>query len=251
MNHETRWPRMAGAALAVALVASPAAMAQTGSAEGPAAQRAVLGSDSDEGTRDVAFEHMLQRYHTTYKLGPGDEIAVRVVGEPDYTLESVKVSPFGNAYHPLLGDVRVAGMTVEEATAKFREELGEYIISPRVSVALVEAHSAKVGVLGEVTKPGILTMAGPMTVFDAIAASGGVTYYGAKHDVTVLRQVGGGETRTISVDVKSIMEGKAEPFANFALQPGDTVIVHGNKKKTLSFITSLTGFSSFLTFVGR
>ena len=254
MYDVTRWsriagPALAGAALVVALAVAPAS-AQSKAGEEPAPQRVVLDADETD-TRDLSFEHMLQRYHTTYKLGPEDEVAIRVVGEPDYTIESAKVSPFGNVYHPLLGDVRVAGLTVEEATARFREELGEYIVAPRVSVALLEAHSAKVGVLGDVTKPGILTLAGPMTVLDAIAASGGVTYYGSRSDVTVLRQLGGGETRTISVDVKRIMEGKAGPLENIALQPGDTVIVHGNKKKTLSFVTSMTGFASFLTFVGR
>lgn len=251
MIHQPRRLRLAGALLAAIVAAAPAAEARPGQDGAAAPGRTQLGSGPAAPAPDVHFEHMLQRFHTTYKVGPEDEIAIRVVGEPDYTLERAKVSPFGAVYHPLLGDVEVAGLTVPQVTDKLRDELTEYIISPRVSVSLVEARSAKVGVLGDVTKPGILLMERPMTVLDAISASGGFTDFGKSTDVTVLRQLGAGQTRTISVNVKRILEGKADPYENFALQPGDTIVVHGNKKKTLAMITSLTGFATFLTFVGR
>ena len=61
---------------------------------------------------DQFFKGIYQEFYNTYRLGPADEIAIRVTGQPDYTLERVKVSPTGVVYHPLLGDVEVAGMTV-------------------------------------------------------------------------------------------------------------------------------------------
>ena len=89
-----------------------------------------------------------------------------------------------------------------------------------------------------------------MAVMDAIAASGGVTDLGSKSNVTMLRQTGNdGTMRTMKVNVKRIMEGKADPEENVILQAGDTVIVHGNFKKTLSTITSLAGFGSFVRLV--
>jgi polysaccharide biosynthesis/export protein len=250
-----RWPcrlprllAVSSLGLAVLIALTPAgASAQSD----PTDKRTRLDAPSGAAAPDAAFDHMLERFHTTYKLGAGDTIAVRVVGEPDYTVERAEVSPFGDVFHPLLGDVRVAGLTVPQAKERLREELGEFIVNPRVSVALVEARSAKVGVLGDVTHPGIITMERPMTVLDAIAASGGFTDFGSKRDVTVLRQLGEGQTRTITVDVKRVLEGKAEPGENFALHPGDTIVVHGNKKKALATITSLAGFGSFLTFIRR
>src|SRR5215470_8621324 len=52
---------------------------------------------------DQFFKGIYQEFYDTYRLGPADEIAIRVAGQPDYTLEKAKVSPTGNIYHPLLG----------------------------------------------------------------------------------------------------------------------------------------------------
>ncbi len=198
---------------------------------------------------DAYFKTIYRDFYNTYKLGPADLIAVRVLGQPDYTLEKVQVSPVGRIYHPLVGDVDVAGLTINRVTEKLTIQLGEFIREPKVSVSLIEANSAKIGVLGDVNHPGIVLMARPMAVMDAIAASGGVSDLGSKSNVTVLRQVGDGTMRTMKVNVKRIMEGKAGPEENVILQAGDTVIVHGNFKKTISTITSLAGFGSFVRLV--
>ena len=159
------------------------------------------------------------------------------------------MSPVGRIYHPLIGDVDVAGLTITRATEKLTLQLGEFIRDPKVSVSLIEANSAKIGVLGDVTRPGILLMARPMSVLDAIAASGGVTDLGSKSNVTILRQEGNGAMRTVNVNVKRIMEAKANPEENLILQAGDTIIVHGNLKKKLATITSLTGFGYFVRLI--
>src|SRR5262249_41578732 len=181
--------------------------------------------------------------------GPADEIAIRVTGQPDYTLERVKVSPTGSVYHPLLGDVEVAGLTIPQLIERMTKDLSEYLIDPKVSATLLEANSAKIGVLGDVLHPGILIMNKPMTVMEAIAASGGVTDTGDKSGVIVLRQSPDGHAQTLKVNVKRIYEGKAGSEENIALQAGDTVIVNGNKKKKASYILSLAGFGSFVSLI--
>jgi polysaccharide biosynthesis/export protein len=200
---------------------------------------------------DPYFKNIYRDFHETYKLGPEDEIAIRVVGQPDYSLERVQVSPFGRVYHPLIGEVDVAGMTVRQATERLTLNLSDFIINPKVTLSLLTANSAKVGVLGDVTRPGIIVMAKPMTILDAISASGGVTDYGSKSNITVLRPVGEGRLQTMKVNVKRILEGKATAEENVTLVAGDTVIVHGNFRKTLATITSLAGFGYFLRSVSR
>jgi polysaccharide biosynthesis/export protein len=248
MTTQTIGTWLAAAALALAWGAT-AARAQQGATGGPGDGRTRLDAPAGRVEPDEAFAHMLERFAAVYKLGPGDEIAVRVTGEPDYTLEHAKVSPFGTVYHPLVGDVQVAGLTTGQAAERLEGELGEYIIKPRVTVALLDAHSAKIGVLGDVAQPGVVAMTQPMTVLDAISAAGGFTDFGSKRDVTILRQISEGRTRTFDVDVKRILDGKADPGENVALQPGDTIVVHGNKTKTLARITSLAGFGTFLSFI--
>ncbi len=155
----------------------------------------------------------------------------------------------GRIYHPLLGDVEVAGLNVEQVTAKLSTQLSQYIINPKVSVSLLEAKSAMIGVIGDVTRPGIVVMARPMTVLDVLSTSGGITSLGSQSNVTVLRQLGGGRTSTMKVNVKRIVEGKANAEENISLQAGDTVIVHGNKMKKIASITSLLGFGQFVGFI--
>jgi len=198
---------------------------------------------------DRLFKDIYQEFYDTYRLGPTDEIAIRVTGQPDYTLERVKVSPTGIVYHPLLGDLEVAGMTVPRLIERLTKDLSEYLINPKVSVALLEANSAKIGVLGDVARPGILVMSRPMNVLEAILASGGFAETGNKSGVTVLRQTRDGRAQTLKVNVKRILEGKAQPEENIKLKAGDLVLIHGNAKKKLNSVMSLAGFGSFLSFI--
>jgi polysaccharide export outer membrane protein len=213
---------------------------------GAAGRTSAAGEISED---EQYFRDIYREFYETYRLGPADEIAIRVTGQPDYTLERAKVSPTGSVYHPLLGDVEVAGMTVPQLIKRLTRDLSEYLIDPKVSAALLEANSAKVGVLGDVIHPGILIMNKPMSVLEALTASGGVADTGDKSGVIVLRQTRDGRAQTFKVNVKRILQGKAGPEENVALQAGDTVIVNGNTKKKLSYILSLAGFGSFLSFI--
>lgn len=202
-----------------------------------------------EGTEEQVFRDVYRKFHESYKLGPNDEIAVRVQGQPEYSLEKIKISPVGRIFHPLLGDVEVAGRTVPQLIEELTKELSEFLLNPKVSISLLETKSAKIGVLGEVVHPGILVMNEPMKVLDAITAAGGFTDFGSKSNVIVYRQSEAGKISAQEVNVKELLAGKATQ--NLELQPGDTVVVNGNAKKKLATITSLTGIGSFMTILGR
>jgi protein involved in polysaccharide export with SLBB domain len=212
----------------------------------PPAQTPSIAAGGGSAADDQMFKDIYREFYNTYKLGPADEIAIRVVGQPDYTLERVKVSPTGSVYHPLLGDLQVAGLTITQLVDRLTKDLSEYLINPKVSASLIEANSGKVGVLGDVQHPGILVMNKPMNVLDAISASGGFADTGDRSAVNILRQTADGRAQTMKVNIKRVLEGKAGAEENITLQPGDTVIVNGNAKKKLAFIMSMTGFGNFL-----
>jgi polysaccharide biosynthesis/export protein len=196
------------------------------------------------------FDAIYRNFYDNYRLGPGDEIAIRVAGQPDFTLEHVKISPIGRIYHPLGGDIPVARLTIDQLTTRLTSAFSEYILKPSVSVELLAAQSAKIGVLGDVVRPGIVVMAEPMTVLSAITASGGVSDTGKKSEITLLRQSDEGGLRIVTVNLKRILEGKADPEQNLTLRAGDTLIVHGNLRKKIGIITApLWNFSQFLYLV--
>ncbi|MGE0887470.1 MAG: polysaccharide biosynthesis/export family protein [Blastocatellales bacterium] len=204
-------------------------------------------SNADSG--EELFQSIYRNFYETYRLGPGDVIAVRVYGQPDYALPQAKISPVGRIYHPLVGEVEVAGFTVGQLEKKLTEDFSEYVREPKVTVSLEEAQSAKVGVLGEIKSPGIVIMARPMTVLEAISDRGGFTDTAKKNPVLILRQLGGGRTETIKVDVKKILEGKADPEENMMVRAGDTIIIDSNLRKKLTSVMAVAGFAQFLTFI--
>ncbi|MFN0085103.1 MAG: polysaccharide biosynthesis/export family protein [Blastocatellia bacterium] len=195
------------------------------------------------------FETMIRSFQENYRLGPADEIALRVKGDPQYSIEKTKVTPTGSIYHVLLGDVQVIGMTLDQARDYLTRELREYLKDPIVTISLLEAVSAKFAVFGDVNHSGVYAMARPMNVVDAIGAAGGFAITGSQDNVEVIRQSADGSVQTKRVNVKLILKGKAKADENIALQPGDLVVVHGNFTKTLGKITAIAGFGSLTSFI--
>lgn len=200
---------------------------------------------------DPYFENIYRRFNETYRLGPADEISIRVKGQPDYSIEKAKVSPTGYIYHALLGEVNVAGLTINQITERLTSDLNEYLKNPQVSVQLIEAVSAKIGVLGEVVHPGIVVLSRPMSLLDAISEAGGFADTGSKSSVEVLRQQPNGSRSVLKVNVENILKGRARPDDNLQMRAGDLVIVSGNKKKTFATISSIAGFGTLVAFLAR
>jgi polysaccharide export outer membrane protein len=200
---------------------------------------------------DEYFKGIYSRFYESYRLGPLDAIALRVVGQPDYSFDHVVVSPVGRIYHPLLGDVYVAGLNVDQVTSKLTAALGQYIIDPKISVSLIEANSAKIGVLGEVKKPGIVVMSRPMNILDAISEAGGSTEFGKESKVTLIRPMAEGRMMKREINLKRILEAKAEPEDNLTLHAGDVIIVGENLKKKVMFLATLVGFGGFVAYLAK
>lgn len=234
-------------ALAVVCLGTTAgALAQTVSLDGNAAKSAPTTPDSPK--NDQTFEAAYHKFHTSYRLGTGDIIAVRIQGHPQYSKDGIKVSPVGAIYLELLGEVPVAGMTLQQARDFLTKELSEYLNDPQVSVSLTEAVSAKIAILGDVLKPGIVVMARPMSLLDAISEAGGFAPTGSKSNVELIRDPTSG-SKSKRIDVKRILNGKASAADNVQLQPGDIVYVHGNALKKISTVTALAGFGGFTSFM--
>lgn len=203
----------------------------------------------DDGLDEEYFKGIYRNFYDSYRLGPGDEIAIRVLGQPDYSLSKIKVSPVGRVYHPLVGDIEVVGYTIQQLEKKLTADFSEYIINPQVSVSLEEAQSAKIGVLGEVRAPSIVIISRPMTILEAINSTGGFTETANRSDVVLMRQTRNGLMQQKKVDVKKILDGKAKPEENLMVRAGDTVIVNSNFRKKMGNAMNSLRFMSFLSFI--
>jgi polysaccharide export outer membrane protein len=209
-----------------------------------------VASPGDEAAIQSQINAVYSSFYNSYRLGPGDVIAIYIDKHPDDSVLRVAVSPVGRIYFPLLGDVSVVGKTLPQLQEYFTNSVAEFIKDPRLTLALLEAQSAKIGVLGDVKTPGVMVMTRPLRVLDAITLAGGILDTGSSN-VSILRQYEDGRVQVLGADMKRILNGKANPEENSYLRPGDTVIVHGNLFKTITKISSMVGVTTLVTFLTR
>jgi polysaccharide biosynthesis/export protein len=155
------------------------------------------------------------------KLGVGDLIEFNVYNVPDLATKT-RIASDGTIYLPLVSQVHVAGLTIDEARVLIETRLseGHYLKDPHVSLFVDEYLSEGVSILGEVFKPGVYPVLGQQHLFDLISMAGGLTEK-AGRTVTVTRR---DDTSTpITLPISQNLSDN--PESNIALFPGDTVIV--------------------------
>ena len=133
----------------------------------------------------------------------------------------------GDVAMPVLGKVHVGGMTRVEAEEAVRTQLATQVLNPSVQIRLI---NAKVSVLGEVNRPGQVTMTGDrLTLIEALAAAGDMTAYGRRDNVLVTREVDG------KIEIARINLNSTEIFGSpfYYLQQNDVVYVSPNKVRAV------------------
>jgi polysaccharide export outer membrane protein len=109
-----------------------------------------------------------------YRIGPDDELAINVLEAPDLS-NAFRVSADGNISMPLLGTIKVAGLTPHEVELVLEALLRRtYMKDPQVTVTVVEMQSHSVSVLGAVQKPGVFQIRGTKTLLEMLSLAGGL-----------------------------------------------------------------------------
>jgi polysaccharide export outer membrane protein len=158
-----------------------------------------------------------------YVVGEADVLRINVWKQPEISQLDVRVRPDGMVSVPLVGEIKVSGMTPVQIQETLVSELKRYVNEPRVTVSVAEVGSKTVYVTGEVQHPGAYSLVGPVDVLQIIAKAGGVTPYAHRRSVFVLRQING-KKQKLPVNYSEIFKGKS-PEKNIDLEPGDTVVV--------------------------
>jgi len=159
-----------------------------------------------------------------YILGPGDEVIIDIWGASQNNIRQ-EISPDGDVIIEHYGPVHLSGLSVKEANARIKNELGRIysgIASGNTSVKLTlgNIRSIQVNVMGEVLMPGTYTLPSLASVFHALYNAGGVSPIGSLRTIKVFRN--GREVAEVDI-YAYIMEGKND--LNILLQDGDVVIV--------------------------
>ena len=158
-----------------------------------------------------------------YLMGTGDVLHVTVYGQPDLTTDA-RVSETGTITFPLIGDVKMSGITPAQGETEIAQRLsqGGFIIKPFVTLNVVQYRSQQISVLGRVNRPGKFALEKVSRVSDALALAGGIIADGA--DTVTLVRTRDGKTEYRDIDVVALFKPGGEA-SNVLIQDGDIVNV--------------------------
>lgn len=160
---------------------------------------------------------------TGYVISPGDVLQVRVFQQEAMSAR-VKVRGDGKVSLPMLNDVLAAGKSPSVLASELQVRLKDFINTPVVTVSLEESRPITVSVLGEVVRPGVVTLDPGAGVLQALAASGGLTDFAHRDGLFVLRKIAGQPApRRLRFTFEVLARGEG-PAARFTLLPGDVVV---------------------------
>jgi polysaccharide export outer membrane protein len=179
--------------------------------------------------------------HEDYRLGPEDEIEIRVWSHDDLT-RKMRVGLNGTISFPFVGEIKAQGLSVLDLQRELEKRLGpKYIIDPHVSITVTEYKSQKFFVVGNVNKPGTYPLTKPIRVVEALSLAGGLdTGSGSKGGtgsaMAVIVRAKPGEKRDqprlpdqtpsgdkVKVSLSAAMAG--DPQHNLEIKNGDTIYV--------------------------
>jgi protein involved in polysaccharide export with SLBB domain len=161
-----------------------------------------------------------------YHLSPGDLIEIRLFFNSELN-DNVQIRPDGRVSLQLIGDVPLSGLTLRQATDVLNRAYLKEVITPSVSIQVRGYGAQKVFVTGEVHKPGVINIPGPMTVYDAISEAGGVKHTGSTNAVVLFRK--GPEGKPLERKLSLYRSGHLTEEANMLLTPFDVVVVPESK----------------------
>lgn len=157
-------------------------------------------------------------------IGSGDVLNVRVF-QQDAMSARVKVRGDGKVSLPLVNEVMAGGKTPAALAGELQIKLKDFINNPVVTVSLEETRPLTVSVLGEVPRAGTVTLEAGSGVLQALAAAGGLTDFGHKDGIFVLRKVPNlPAPKRIRFTWVALTQGDGAA-ARFVLVPGDVIVV--------------------------
>lgn len=122
-----------------------------------------------------------------YSLGAGDSVRINVYQSPDLSIDA-RISEAGLVSYPLLGNVRIGGMSVSAAERLIADGLknGNFVKAPQVSLLVTQVRGNQASVLGQVNRPGRFPIeATDLRVSDLLAIAGGISGSGADNVIVV------------------------------------------------------------------
>lgn len=158
---------------------------------------------------------------------PTNLSVTNILATTQLVLQTYLVDNEGKIFFPVLGELKLGGLTKKQAEQMVVEKLKPYMKeTPIVTVRMV---NYKISVIGEVTRPGTFTISNEkVNLLEALAMAGDMTVYGLRDNVKLIREDATGKQEIITLDLNK-SETILSPY--YWLQQNDVVYVTPNKAK--------------------
>ena len=186
----------------------------------------------------------LKKLHTPdtspYKITPGDQFDITVYEHPELTVRQIIVTPDGYVSAPLIGPVKIGGLSLVEATEALKKQISQYIRKPLVSLIPIRINGYNFTIVGRVNVPGCYPISiGNTRLIDAVAMARGLSE-GLFHGDTV--ELADLENAYISRDgrllpvnfQKALLRG--DPLHNIPLKNGDYIYIPSVMNSTVALL---------------
>jgi len=172
--------------------------------------------------------HLQKNRHGTYTIGSGDKFDLFIYGEPELTIKDGVVKPDGTFTVSMIGDVRISGLSINQAMKKISSHLKKYMVEPIVTLVPSEFRSKNYTILGKVLKPGNYPVEENSKVLDTIADAEGLSIGIFKDNTIELADLEHAfirrGTKVLPVNFVELVR-KGNPLHNIPLQDKDYIYI--------------------------
>ncbi|MBT9317276.1 SLBB domain-containing protein [Leptothoe spongobia] len=167
-----------------------------------------------------------------YVLGTGDKIHVDVFRVPQYSGD-YEILGDGLLLLPMVGQVSVAGLTIGEAQSIISQAYASRLRRPIINVTLLSPRPLKIGIAGEVSRPGIYTLqregTQALSLVDALEIAGGITQSADLQQIVIRRSTSGGSEQILVSNLQDFLD-TGDLSHDLFLMDGDTILVPTNEQ---------------------
>jgi polysaccharide biosynthesis/export protein len=156
------------------------------------------------------------------------------------------VDESGNINFPFAGKIKVGGFTTSEAGKKLEEALNSYVSNAVVDVRFIDNN---VTIMGEVQNQGTFPfLQDKLTIYEALALGGGISRFGDRKNVILIRQEGD----KILHSKLNLSDSKISGKDNYYIQANDIIVVEPLRSSSwynfnsATYNTILTSFTTLL-----
>jgi polysaccharide export outer membrane protein len=179
-----------------------------------------------------------------YRLQPGDVLEVQFRYSPEFN-QTVSVQPDGYISLEIGGDLKVAGLTVEQTREAILKRASARLQDPVATIVLKEFQKPYFVVSGEVNTPGKIEMHERVTALQAIMLAGGMKEGANSGQVVVFHGINSDTAEVKLLNLKSIRR-TSDLENDLTLQPGDMVFVPRDKISKIERFMRLASVAAFI-----